>query len=323
MDLSNIYYLYEIGGKKNQEDYIWPLPGKATLQDRIFIVCDGVGGSENGEVASRIITESMAAALVKIPAEKISANLINSSLIAAKQKLVDFSKSHRLSPDMATTFCMLMLSDNKTYISWCGDSRVYHFRNGEVLYKTSDHSLVNTLVKKGEISEQDALSHPQRNVILKAIKADETPVETEDHWIEDVRSGDYFLLCTDGLFENLTDKDIESLLKQNDRGNFDIIQSIQQYCLNKTRDNYSMYLIKVSSEKKLTPKRPNSLYLVLILILIVIFIIAGRKYFSSQNKQTEPAAPAVVIKKDSVMNNQDSIQVEIVPTPSKDSNSKP
>jgi serine/threonine protein phosphatase PrpC len=322
MNLSNIYYLSEIGGKKNQEDYIWPLPGTATLQDRIFIVCDGVGGSESGEIASKIIAESVGNALTRIPVANISAAQINKELAAAKQKLVDYARVHRLSSEMATTFCMLVLSEQKSFISWSGDSRVYHFRNGEVIYKTSDHSLVNMLVNKGEISEEDALSHPQRNIILKAIKADDSPVEIEDNSITDIRNGDYFLLCTDGLFENLTDKDIEHLLKQNDKGNFDIINAIQQYCLNKTRDNYSMYLVKISIEKKPVRKRPKSVYLVLILILIVFLIIAGRKYFSGQARQTDPMVPVTVIS-DSAANSQDSIQVEIVPTPSKDSNSRP
>ena len=322
MDLSNIYYLCEIGGKKNQEDYIWPPPGKANLEDRIFIVCDGVGGSENGEIASKIIAESVGKGLSRIPLANISADLIDTELADAKQKLVDHARANGLSTDMATTICLLVLAEQKAFISWSGDSRAYHFRNGEVLYKTSDHSLVNTLVKKGEISEQDALSHPQRNVILKAIKADDSQVETEDHWIKDIRNGDYFLLCSDGLFENLTDKDIEHLLKLNDKGNFDIIETLQQYCLNKTRDNYSMYLVKISVAKKPVPKRPKSVYLVLILVLIVFLIIAGRKYFSRQAKQTDPVFRALGTK-DSVVNTQDSIQVEIVPTPSKDSNSRP
>jgi serine/threonine protein phosphatase PrpC len=322
MNLSNIYYLSEIGGKKNQEDYIWPPPGKANLEDRIFIVCDGVGGSENGEIASKIIAESVGKGLSRNPLGNISADLINTELAYAKQKLVDHARVHGLSTDMATTFCLLVLAEQKAFISWSGDSRVYHFRNGEVLYKTSDHSLVNTLIKKGEISEQDALSHPQRNVILKAIKADDSQVETEDHWIKDIRNGDYFLLCTDGLFENLTDKHFEHLLKQNDKGNFDIIETLQEYCLNKTRDNYSMYLVKISVEKKPVPKRPKSVYLVLILVLIVFLIIAGRKYFSGQTKQTDPVLPTMGTK-DSVVSTQDSIQVEIIPTPFKDSNSRP
>jgi PPM family protein phosphatase len=220
MQLSHIDYLYEIGGKKNQEDYIWPVSGAANPDSRVFIVCDGVGGSENGEIASRIISESMGAALKDIPVANITDQLIHERLTAAKRGLADYARTHQLSPDMATTFSLLVLGDTKSFIAWCGDSRVYHLRNGAVLYKTSDHSLVNTLLKKGEISEAEALSHPQKNVILKAIKADDSPVEVEHQWIGDIRPGDYFLLATDGLFENISEKEIKTLLDRNDRGGF-------------------------------------------------------------------------------------------------------
>lgn len=323
MLLSNIYYLYEIGGKRNQEDYIWPTAGSATLQDRIFIVCDGVGGSENGEIASKIIAESMGNALKRIPPEKIKSATVNEELETSRQKLVSYANSHRLNPDMATTICILVLTENKAFISWSGDSRVYHLRNGEVLYKTSDHSLVNTLVKKGEISEEDASSHPQKNIILKAIKADETPVEAEDQWIEDVRGGDYFLLCTDGLFENITEEDLSILLNKNDKGDFDLVNAFQKYCFNKTRDNYSMYLLRISPEKKPVSKPSNLIYLILILIIIISVFVLGIGYISNHKKLNGPH-PVTGSTHDSVQPEnapKDSLPyVEIVNSPGNDSN---
>jgi len=68
MQVTQIDFLHETGAKKNQEDFLWPLPGTASEQDRLFIVCDGVGGAENGEVASKIITECVADALQRTPA---------------------------------------------------------------------------------------------------------------------------------------------------------------------------------------------------------------------------------------------------------------
>lgn len=307
-----IYYLFETGSKKNQEDYIWPVAGKATEQDRIFIVCDGVGGSENGEIASRIIAESLGKALQQIPVENITTALINKQLSISKQKLLDHAVKNGLSSDMATTFCLLALAEKKAFIAWSGDSRVYHVRNSEILYKTADHSLVNTLIKSGEISEEEALSHPQKNIILKAIKADESPVESDNVWIEDVRDGDYFLLCTDGIFENVTDNDFRLLLNQNDKGNFDLIKAFQKLCFNKTRDNYSMYVIKIKAENTPIKKQSNLMYLILIFLVILSFIFIGIKIFSHNDKLINTVPPAA--------NSQDSIQVEIVPTSPKDSN---
>lgn len=227
MDLAKIYYLHEIGAKKNQEDYIWPAPGTASLDDRIFIVCDGVGGSQNGEIASRIVSESAGNSLLKTGQTKISTAYINQLLSEAKAKLLNYARGHGLSADMATTFTLLIFLNEKAFISWCGDSRVYHIRNGEILFQTEDHSLVNSLVKNGEITSEEALAHPQKNIILKAIKADDTEPEADGYWMNEIKDGDYFLLCTDGLLENIGERDIKFLLNQNDHGSIDLVQSFQ------------------------------------------------------------------------------------------------
>jgi protein phosphatase len=283
MRLTNIYYLNEIGSKKNQEDYIWPQPGKATLQDKIFIVCDGVGGSENGELASMIVAESLANSLETALHSELLIGTVDEIVSEAKDNLVDYVISQGLNTDMATTFSFLAFLPNKAFAAWCGDSRIYQIRDGKTIYKTLDHSLVNTLVKKGEITEEDARSHPQKNIILKAVKADDTPVEYEYHWIEDVKDDDYFLLCTDGLLENIDDKELNKLLEANNEQGTDIIPSFQRLCKDKTRDNYSMYLIQVGDgfEKK---KVKTSKYLIGILLLLFMSMI-GFVYFTRDPSQ--------------------------------------
>jgi serine/threonine protein phosphatase PrpC len=275
---SGIYYLHEIGAKKNQEDYIWPIAGTASADDTIFIVCDGVGGSNNGEVASRIVSESVGNALLKIRGSKINLAIVNKALTEAKVKLINYSSAHNLSTDMATTFSMLALIGRKAFISWCGDSRVYHIQKGEINFKTQDHSLVNTLLKSGDITADEAEAHPQKNVILKAIRADETTTEAECQWIRKIKNGDYFLLCSDGLLENISERDIKFLLEQNDKGTIDLVQSFQKFCFNKTNDNYSMYLIKVAREKHRYGK-PGTWIL---LILLLAFLTGGAIYYRHQ-----------------------------------------
>jgi PPM family protein phosphatase len=267
MEITNIYYLHEIGGKKNQEDYLWPVPGSASTGDRIFIVCDGVGGSEKGEVASRIVSESVGNALLKSPPGSISLVLVNQLLNEAQVKLAEYAKTHGLSLDMATTFSLLYFTARKAFISWCGDSRVYHLRKGAILFKTDDHSLVNSLVRSGEITEEEARVHPQKNLILKAIRADNGQAEAEGHWIEDIEDGDYFLACTDGLLENIGERDLKFLLEQNDKGIIDLMPSFQQFCLDKTKDNYSMYLVRVQMARK-KKGLVRALYAVVLLLVL-------------------------------------------------------
>ncbi|MFT3701380.1 MAG: protein phosphatase 2C domain-containing protein [Agriterribacter sp.] len=282
MNPSNIYYLHETGGKKTQEDYIWPQPGTATLQDKIFIVCDGVGGSENGELASKVIAEFIGEALLKYTPASLSTEAINDLLIKAQHKLVQYAQQYALNSDMATTFSLLALNGNKAFIAWCGDSRVYHIRKGNVLYKTSDHSLVNTLVKKGEITEEEASSHPQKNIILKAIRADYSSIEADANWVLDVQDGDYFMLCTDGVLENITDADLQVLLGSNNNANTNIADRFQQFCYNKTRDNYSMYLLQISTSNSIAArsKQKKILLPTLLTTLSIGAIIGGYFYFT-------------------------------------------
>ena len=272
MNLTEIYYLHEIGGKKNNEDYIWPVPGTASADDKIFVVCDGVGGSENGEIASKIVAQLVGTTLLKTPTSEIDTPLINKLLSDAKQKLIDYARLHQLSTNMATTFSVLIFVDDRAFIAWCGDSRGYHIRNGEILFKTDDHSLVSSLVKSGEITPEEAQLHPQKNLLLKAVNADEADPEAEGHWIEEVLDGDYFMLCTDGLLENIGDRDIKFLLEQNDRGSIDLVQSIQKFCYEKTRDNYSMYLVKVQKEEEeyIPAKKKSVLRWLIPLLLLVL-----------------------------------------------------
>ena len=290
MNLSHIYYLYEIGGKKNQEDYIWPSPGMAAASDKIFIVCDGVGGSENGEIASRIIAEHVGKSLLQTAPENISTNTVNNLLLEAKQKLAAYAAAGGLNNDMATTFSLLVLFPNKALIAWCGDSRVYHLRNGKILYKTSDHSLVNTLVKNGEITEAEALTHPQKHIILKAINGDDAPAEAEGHWINGVESGDYFLLCTDGLLENISDTDIETLINPD---NTNIVASIQERCAGKTRDNYSFYLLQTGLQQQELPQKIAKKSPALWLPILAALLLAGAFYLFDKKEPATAIVPAI------------------------------
>jgi protein phosphatase len=246
MQIMQIDHLYEIGARKNMEDYLWPIPGAGSGEDRIFIVCDGVGGSDNGEVASRFVAEWVGRSLSTMPATSIGLPLVNELLEGARARLVELASLNGYATDMATTLALLALVGDRAFIAWCGDSRVYHLRGERILFRTDDHSFVHSLIRQGELTETEAREHPQRSLLLNAIRADDAQPEAEGHWISDIREGDYFLLCTDGLLENISDADLVYLLKQDELGAIDLAKSLRRNCYNKTRDNYSMYLIKVS-----------------------------------------------------------------------------
>lgn len=281
MNLKKIYYLHEIGQKKNQEDFIWPPGGSARENDKVFIVCDGVGGAENGEVASRIISEYVGEALQEMPTQKITPSIITATVENAKDELVKYVVNNKLNPDMATTVAILVLGDEKSLVAWSGDSRIYHVRNGEILYKTADHSLVNTLIRNGEITEEEAHRHPQKNIILKAIKADDTPVDIESEWLNDTREGDYFILCTDGLLENMDDEELLATIQQHEQQGTDLEGEIRKFNDGKTRDNYSMYILKTGAGVTI-PKTRKRLLVPLVLAFVAISVFVYAKFFYPQ-----------------------------------------
>ena len=241
----SIQYLFEIGHKRKQEDYIWPVPGKATVYDKVFIVCDGAGSFDNGEIASKLICQFMAAKVLKFGEHKMSGELINKLLIESRERLITYAREHRLDTDLATTFSMLILYDQKVLMSWYGDSRIYHVREGEILFRTEDNSLASEVMQLSEMSKINSRLQSRDTAVLQGIKADSSPIDAETKWIEDVQHGDYFLLCSKGLIENVTDDDIKFLLGQNDKSNIDPARSFRQLAFGKTPDNYSMYLIRV------------------------------------------------------------------------------
>jgi len=232
MNPESIYYLFEAGIKGKQEDYIWPIAGKATVNDKVFIVCDGAGNFNNGEIASKLICQFMAAKVLKFDERKMSGELIDELLTEARDRLITYAREYRLDTDLATTFSMLILYDQKVFMSWYGDSRIYHLRGGEILFRTEDNALVSEPIKN--------------TAIARGIKADSSPINAETKWIEDVQDGDYFLLCSKGIIENVTDDDIKLLVSQKDKANIDLTGSFKRLAFEKTADNYSMYLIRVN-----------------------------------------------------------------------------
>lgn len=234
----SIYYLFEAGSERTQEDYLWPVAGKATGADRLFIVCDGSGSVSNGGIASKLIGEFMAAKVSKFSEEKMSVDLINRIILEARDRLITYAREYRLDTDLATTFAMIILYDQKVLMAWYGDSPIYHLRGGEILFKTSDQPIVRVSGKYD--------MHP------RGIKADSTPIDAEIKWIEDVREGDYFLICSKSIAEGVRDEDIQRLVGQSDSEHNDPTRSFSRLAAENSTDNYSMYLLKLHADTKTT-----------------------------------------------------------------------
>ena len=251
----------EIGKRFNNEDSVYPSNELVGINNRLFLVCDGVGGSNKGEVASSIACDSIQTYFrTYLDTEKdFDPQFIEKSVRYTEIQFDEYVKKNPSSKGMATTLCLIYFAKEGVYLTHAGDSRIYQFRGGEMIFKTEDHSLVNSMVKNGRISPKDADKHPQRNVIYRAIQGSNSPVEIDVVKITDVLPDDEFLMCTDGVTDVLSDNELCKVFSK-DISSEEKINTIKDFCRLNARDNYSAYLIPIQEVNKMNVFKQIFLY---------------------------------------------------------------
>ncbi len=239
-------------GNPHQEDSIYPLPENISDSDRVFIVCDGMGGHDAGEVASATVCEAMGKSVLANAADpegeftdEMLAKAITDAFDALDKKDTGAAKK------MGTTMTFLKLHDKGATIAHMGDSRVYHIRPGKdenstaILFETVDHSLVNDLVKIGEMTPEEAKTSRQRNVITRAMQPNmERRPRADVYHTADIKPGDYFYMCTDGMLETADDASIKYVFSD-ELGDAKAKVEILRKGTEPNRDNHSAIIIHV------------------------------------------------------------------------------
>ena len=248
MKLGMPYALNEIGGRSNQEDSIFPVKGEANESTRLFLVCDGMGGHENGEVASGLVCSTFGKLLADVDHEGFTVEMFLDALNEAYDALDREDPDPQSMRKMGTTLTFLHLNDHEVVVAHMGDSRVYHVRPSEqnaIIYQSSDHSLVNELVRAEIITPEEALTHPRRNVITRAMQPKLDPRHKADvRTFNDVQAGDYFFLCSDGVLESVSNDALVEILRR-DVSDVEKIEAVKALCAASSRDNFSAYLVPV------------------------------------------------------------------------------
>lgn len=173
----------------------------------MFVVADGMGGAQAGEVASRIAIETFEQGL---PASGSPEARLAELVRHANHRIYDRSRAEQSRAGMGTTLTAAYLDDAALAIAHVGDSRAYLFRDGELSRLTQDHSLVDELVRQGKLTEEQAAEHPQRSIITRAL-GPEPEVEV-DTWSYPVRAGDVMLLCSDGLTSMISEERVAEII---------------------------------------------------------------------------------------------------------------
>lgn len=237
----------EVGQRKGQEDSMYPVPFRATADDRFFILCDGMGGHEFGEVASRTVCEEMGRWLDdRFDPAVFDEQAFNEALDSAYDGL-DRKDNPEMERKMGTTLTFLAFCRKGCLVAHIGDSRIYQIRPSghRILYKSRDHSLVYDLFEMGEITEEEMESASNRNVITRAMQPhQERRSKADVRLLSDVRPGDYFYLCSDGMLEQMKDAALVELLCDETLSD----EAKRQALLENSRenhDNHSAFLIRV------------------------------------------------------------------------------
>src|SRR2546425_5085223 len=174
----------------------------------VYVVADGMGGAQAGEVASQIAADVFDSELRDDNPEEELERLARE----ANRRIFELSRSDSSRSGMGTTLTGALLSSDEVSIVHVGDSRAYLLRDGELRQLTRDHSLVEELRRRGQLTPEEAEEHPQRSIITRALGPEED-VELDVH-THQARSGDVFLLCSDGLTSMIREERLTAILTE-------------------------------------------------------------------------------------------------------------
>ena len=216
---------------------------------KCFLLADGLGGHGGGDIASAHVASAVEAIVKK--SEKLDESLIKNCFTYAQASLLDLQKKMKKEQALKTTLVMLFTDGVNWAWGHIGDSRLYYFSKGKIRYVTSDHSVPQMMLKMGKIKPEDVRHHPERNILLKVMGTPWTePAYEIDNSGVKLEDGDAFLLCSDGFWEWVEDRDIERAFNMCESAQF-IVSNLGTLALkngmekDSERDNLSAIFVRV------------------------------------------------------------------------------
>lgn len=233
------YGISHKGNRTHNEDYILV---KKIKDIYLLAVADGIGGHNAGEVASKMAVDTLEEFITEEYEEDLSIGEIIKLLKDAYNLAHDRIRENAIGDreGMGTTMTTTVIKEDRCIVVNCGDSRAHLIRDGNIIRRTRDHSLVQTLIDSGQISEERAMYHPLKNIITSALGLDELKI---DDYIWDLKEGDVLLLSSDGLHDYVEKEDILKVVNSY-RNPKEIVERLLDVALEKTEDNVSILVYK-------------------------------------------------------------------------------
>ncbi len=231
----NAAYYSSIGMREDNEDAVSILESNNSV---LAIVADGLGGHQDGEIASKTAIKSINA---QISHDIVDEKKLCDAIQLANDEIIKLNQQRQ----MRTTIACLWFNRDRGLIATLGDTRVYHFRNGKIIFQSIDHSAIQFSVLNGEVPKESIRTSKERNILTKAlgvreeVKADVVNI--------DIFPGDAFILCSDGFWESVLENDMEISLRRTATAN-EWLADMKHLVENNespTKDNHSAIAIRV------------------------------------------------------------------------------
>ena len=184
---------------------------------RLWVVCDGMGGVQGGELAAQLAIDAMRRGIESRPIETPEDALLTA--IEEANRVIVLRRHNPQFSGMGTTVVAAMMSGGRVVIGSAGDSRAYLIRDGQIQQLTTDHTYVQDLVDRGMIRVDEAMTHPQAHVLTRCLGAEpRLQIDRHNFWVWDTESGeshDRLLLCSDGLYSHVSDNELAEIVSHN------------------------------------------------------------------------------------------------------------
>ncbi|MDP0482184.1 protein-serine/threonine phosphatase PrpC [Bacillus subtilis] len=214
----------------------------------LAVVADGMGGHLAGDVASKMAVKAMGEKWIEaetIPtAPSDCEKWLIEQILSVNSKIYDHAQAHEECQGMGTTIVCALFTGKTVSVAHIGDSRCYLLQDGDFVQVTEDHSLVNELVRTGEISREDAEHHPRKNVLTKALGTDQSvSIDTRSF---DIEPGDKLLLCSDGLTNKVEGTELKDILQSDSAPQEKVNLLVDKANQNGGEDNITAVLLELA-----------------------------------------------------------------------------
>ncbi len=229
--------------RNNNEDACFVIPSHD-----VYVVADGVGGNNAGEIASRTAVRGIAEYVAANPVEACEDeeaiyHYFSQCLEQVNDEIYQMGRKHKENKGMATTAVIACVKDHTAYIINIGDSRAYLYRDGRIMQITVDHTYVNELLRTGMITTEEAKNHSQKNVITRALGAE--PAVIADFFQTNVEKGDILMLCSDGLYGEVPERKLEEILDRQNPMPETCSRLVEEAIRSGGRDNITVVCLKI------------------------------------------------------------------------------